>query len=420
MNEEFRIKKWWEPALRLLSFLVVTVVLLSVSCATHVVVAPAGKSEVTPLQWSQRLADSEMARSTAAPRWDYAAGLFAWSLLQLNAATRDPRYEIYAEDAIGPLIAPDGTIRGYHMDEYQLDALMPGRAVLALGRITHDDKYNNAAAILRRQLDTQPRTPDGGFWHKQRYTNQMWLDGVYMAEPFYAEYAKLGDPSGASFDDIAKQIELIDEHTYDPRTGLNYHAWDAARVQPWANPVTGCSSNFWARGEGWYAMALVDLLDDFPPDHPARAQILTILQKTMAGIARWQDRKTGLWWQVMNQGGRPGNYREATASAMFVYALAKSVNRGYLPAGYAKVARKGFAGIVKYLITDDGNGQWSLANCCSVAGLGFKNAAGRPRDGSFGYYVSEPVVKNDLKGVGPFILAGIEVQKLTGTSTKVQ
>ncbi len=214
---------------------------------------------------------------------------------------------------------------------------------------------------------------------------------------------------------MASQIRLIDEHTYDAKTGLNYHGWDAAKVQPWANPATGCSSNFWGRAEAWYAMALVDVLDFLPTNHPARPQIIATLQKTARGVARWQDAKTGLWWQVLDQGGRQGNYREATASAMFVYALAKGVNRGYLPDDFVPAIEKGYAGILENLVKQENDGSWSLTQCCQVAGLGFKNAEGQLRDGSFEYYVSEPVVKNDLKGIGPFILAGIEVEKLTET-----
>jgi unsaturated rhamnogalacturonyl hydrolase len=387
--------------------------------------APQTFSNATPLEWSARLADSVIAQRGDAPaykpggraKWDYSVGLFTLSLLKLNGETNNPRYVAYTTNVIGSFITDSGEVQTYVADEYQLDSLNSGKTVLALWQLTGDGRYQKAAALLRRQLDSQPRTFDGGFWHKQRYTNQMWLDGIYMAEPFYAEYTKLfgktNDLGGVSeFDDIAKQLGLIDEHTYDPKTGLNYHGWDAAKIQPWANPVTGCSSNFWGRADGWYAMALVDVLDYFPTNHPARPQIIAAFQKTCAGIVKWQDPQSGLWWQVMDQGGRKGNYLEATASAMFVYALAKGVNRGYLPRDNVPAIEKGYAGIVNNLIHDDGNGSWSLTQCCSVAGLGVASAAGRPRDGSFDYYVSEPIVKNDLKGVGPFILAGIELQQL--------
>ncbi len=263
------------------------------------------------------------------------------------------------------------------------------------------------------QLDDQPRTFDGGFWHKLRYTNQMWLDGIYMAEPFYAAMGRYFIKPDKAYDEVAKQIRLIDEHTYDAKSGLNYHGWDAAKIQPWANPATGCSSNFWGRALGWYAMALVDVLDYFPTNHPARPQIIATLQRLAVGVVKFQDAKTGLWWQVMDQGGRKGNYLEATASAMFVYALAKGVNCGYLSRDYVPAIEKGYAGIITNLIQPDGQNSWSLTHCCQVAGLGGSPSNGKMRDGSFDYYIGEPVVKNDLKGVGPFILAGIELQQLS-------
>lgn len=396
--------------------------LLLVSCVTNKSSVSKSRtySDATPLQWSGRLADSEMARlgdsldwtPDGKAKWSYTSGLFTLSLLKLNACAPDPRYVTFSENAIGTFISPDGMIQGYKPNEYQLDAINPGKTVLALWQIIRDPRYQKAAALLMKQLDSQPRTPDGGFWHKERYTNQMWLDGLYMADPFYAEYAKIFGGPAAAFDDVVKQIRLIDEHAYDVKTGLFYHGWDAAKVQSWANPATGCSSNFWGRAVGWYAMALVDTLDYFPANHPARPQIIATLQKLAAGVVKYQDAKTGLWWQVLDQGGRKGNYLEATASAMFVYALAKGVNHGYLSRDYVPAIEKGYAGIVTNLIKSDGKDGWSLTQCCSVSGLGFKNSAGIPRDGSFNYYVSEPVVDNDLKGVGPFILAGIELQHL--------
>jgi unsaturated rhamnogalacturonyl hydrolase len=264
---------------------------------------------------------------------------------------------------------------------------------------------------LAGQLYNQPRTFDGGFWHKQRYTNQMWLDGIYMAEPFYAEYGLQRINVFYIHKTIVKQFRLIDEHLYDAKSGLYYHGWDAAKIQSWANPVTGASSNFWGRADGWYAMALVDTLDFIPTNNPAQAELLAQLKKFSAGIVKWQDADSGLWWQVMDQGNRKGNYLEATASAMFVYALAKGVNDGELSRDIIPAILKGYNGIITKLIKFDGK-TISLTQCCSVAGLGSASANGRMRDGSFDYYVSEPVVENDLKGVGPFILAGIEVQKI--------
>ena len=374
----------------------------------------------TPLQWSVRMADSEIARRGDSlvwkpggkAKWDYTVGLFTLSLLKLDAQTPDPRYVKFAENTIGSFITTNGDIRGYKADEYQLDAINPGKTVLALWQITHEERYQKAATLLRRQLDTQPRTGDGGFWHKQRYPQQMWLDGLYMGAPFYAEYAWLFNGPVADYDDVAKQIRLVAEHTYDPTTGLFYHAWDETKEQPWAIKATGTSSNFWGRAIGWYAMALVDVLDFFPTNHPARPEIIATFQKLCSGVVKYQDPKTGLWYQVLDQGDRKGNYLEATASSMFVYAMAKGVNHGYLPQLYVPAIEKGYLGIIQSLIKNDGDGKWSLTQCCAVAGLGGTPSNGRARDGSFDYYVSEPIVSNDLKGIGPFILAGIEVRQL--------
>jgi unsaturated rhamnogalacturonyl hydrolase len=376
----------------------------------------------TPLQWSVRMADSEMARrgdslawkAGGKAKWDYTAGLFTLALLTLNESAPDARYVAFATNAIGSFISDNGNIHGYKADEYQLDALNPGKTALALWQLTHDKRYEDCARQLRRQFDTQPRTPEGGFWHKQRYPNQMWLDGLYMAEPFYAECAKLFN-TPKDFDDVAKQFQLVDEHLYDAKSGLFYHGWDSAKVQGWANPANGVSSNFWGRAVGWYAMACVDTLDFLPANHPARKQIIAELKKVSAGIVKWQDPGSGLWRQVMDQGNRKGNYPEATASAMFVYALAKGVNHGYLSHEYIPAILKGYNGLVTQLVKTDGH-RISLTQCCQVAGLG--NFAGKNRDGSFNYYVSEPIVENDLKGVGPFILAGIEVQQLVGSPVK--
>jgi unsaturated rhamnogalacturonyl hydrolase len=341
-------------------------------------------------------------------------GLFTLSLLKLNEQIPDARFVKFSEEKIGSLIVTNGFVRGYKQSEYQLDALNPGKTALVLfeSATNPDVLYLHACDHLVTQLGNQPRTFDGGFWHKQRYTNQMWLDGIYMAAPFYAAMGHYFITPNQAYDDVAKQIRLIDQHTYDAKSGLNYHGWDAAKIQSWANPATGCSSNFWGRAEGWYAMALVDVLDFIPTNHPARAEIIATLQKTAKGIVKWQDAKTGLWWQVMDAGNRKGNYLEATASAMFVYALAKGVNHGYLSRDLIPAIERGYAGIITNLITDDGGGKWSLTQCCSVAGLGGSPSNGHYRSGSFDYYISEPIVKNDLKGVGPFILAGIEMEKL--------
>jgi unsaturated rhamnogalacturonyl hydrolase len=239
----------------------------------------------------------------------------------------------------------------------------------------------------------------------------MWLDGLYMGEPFYAAYAaQFNEP--ADFDDITKQFALIAEHTYDPNVGLFYHGWDESKKMAWANPITGTSPCFWGRAIGWFAMAMVDVLDYLPKDHPARPAMLALLQKTAEGIVKYQDPKTGVWWQVTDQANRANNYLEASSSCMFVYTLAKAVNHGYLPASYIPAIRTGYQGIIQQFISTNPDGTISLNRICKVAGLD------RRRDGTYDYYtLHEPIVSNDLKGVGPFILVGIECQPLLGSET---
>lgn len=384
--------------------------------------APKEFSGATPLQWSVRMADSETERRGSSlawrpdgkAKWDYTAGLFTLSLLKLNQIVPTPAYVDFSKEAIGSFITADGKIQGYKLEDHNIDNIAPGKTVLALYELTKEERYKKAADLLRKQLDTHPRTSQGGFWHKQRYPSQMWLDGLFMGAPFYAEYTADFGGSTADFNDVVKQFMLIDEHLYDQKTGLYYHGWDEKRVQDWANKTTGLSSNFWGRGLGWFAMAQVDTLDFLPKNYAKRSDLIALVKKTADGIVKWQDADTGLWWQVLDQGGRKGNYREATASAMFVYSLAKAVNNGYLSKDYVPAILKGYHGIITQLIKTNGSGQISLTQCCSVAGLGYG------RDGSYEYYLREPVIDNDLKGVGPFILAGIEIQKLLGLPMQAQ
>lgn len=370
----------------------------------------------TPLQWSVRMADSETARlgdklawrPGGKAKWDYTAGLFTLSLLKLHEKVPTPAYVGFSKDSIGSFIAEDGNIQGYKAEDYNIDNVAPGKTVIALYEITKEERYKKCADLLRKQLEKHPRTSQGGFWHKQRYPWQMWLDGLFMGAPFYAEYTVDFKGPAADLDDVVKQFRLIDEHLYDVKSGLYWHGWDEKREQDWADKSTGRSANFWGRAVGWWIMALVDVLDFLPQDHPGRAEIIALIHKTSAGIVKHQDPASGLWWQVLDKGGKEGNYLEATASAMFVYSMAKAVNHGHLPREFVPAIVKGYEGIIRQFIKTDASGKISLTRCCSVAGLGYG------RDGSYEYYLREPIVDNDLKGVGPFILAGIELQKLLG------
>jgi unsaturated rhamnogalacturonyl hydrolase len=323
--------------------------------------------------------------------------------------TADRQYFDFIKHSMDKFVQPDGSIRTYNLSDHNLDFILCGRNVLMLYQQTHEDKYLKAVQTLREQLRTQPRTFDGGFWHKKRYPNQMWLDGLYMAEPFYAEYAAIFHEDTA-FNDIARQFILMEKHSRDEKTGLLYHAWDASKNERWADPQTGRSPNFWGRAMGWYGMALVDALDQFPANHPRRKELLAILQRYAVAVQRWQDKPTGLWYEVLDKGTEKGNYQEASVSCMFVYTLAKAVRQKYLPASYIPIAQKGYAGIIKKFIRTDDKGLLALDGTVQVGGLG-----GKPyRDGSYAYYLSEKVITNDAKGVGAFILAATEIEWLKG------
>lgn len=393
------------------------VLLLAVGCSS--VRSPAGASGAalingaSPLEWSARLADAQISREGrglqwkegGSKKWDYAAGLFALSLLKLNEKRPNPQHVEFATAMMDSFVTPDGQIRTYTPEDYNIDNLNPGKTLFALGDISKKASYRKALETLRQQLRDHPRTREGGFWHKKRYPSQMWLDGLYMGAPFYAEYLHRYGPR-EDFDDVVRQFRIMHRHAYDPRTGLHFHGWDEEKQQPWADPATGTSSNFWGRGLGWFSMALVDVLDFLPADHPGRQELILLLNVTCEGVVKHQDKETGLWWQVLDQGGREGNYLEATAAAMFVYALAKGVNKGYLKRSFSASALTGYRGILEKHIRMEADGKVALMSCCQVAGLGYG------RDGSYAYYLREPVVENDLKGVGPFILAGIEIQAL--------
>ncbi len=354
--------------------------------------------------WSVRMADSVMRRN-APFHWHYEYGLMHWALEQVWLKTGDAKYQDYIKRDIDQLADAGENIKTYSAQEYNLDQINPGRIFFPLYRKTGDGKYKQAACLLREQLRGQPRTSEGGFWHKKIYPYQMWLDGIYMASPFYAEFGKTLDEP-AAFDDVAQQIIIIEKHTRDSKTGLLYHAWDESKQQRWANPETGCSPHFWGRAMGWYAMAIVDVLDYLPQDHAKRQEILAIFERMIAALVSVQDKSTGLWYQVLDQGNCTDNYLEASGSCMFVYSIAKAVRQGYLPRADLDVAHKGYQGILDNLIRVDEQGLVNLEKTCGGAGLG-----GTPyRDGSYEYYVGEKIVTNDYKGVGPFILASIEIE----------
>jgi unsaturated rhamnogalacturonyl hydrolase len=362
--------------------------------------------------WSVAVAQSVMRRNPQTHRrWDYTQGVVLGAIERVGLARNDRAMLDYVQTNMDRWIKPDGSIQGYEMAEYNIDEISQGRLLFGLWERTADERYRKAADVLRQQLRTHPRTPEGGFWHKQIYPQQMWLDGLYMGQPFFAEYAAaFNEP--AAYDDIAKQFLLVSRRTRDPRTSLMYHAWDYARAQPWADSVSGLSPHFWGRAMGWYVMGVVETLEHFPADHPDRPAIIQTLRDAAEGIARVQDPVTGLWWNVMDQPNRAGNYLEASSSSMFAYALARAARLGWIDARYRDVAARGFDGLLANLVRENGDGTVSLINVVQVSGLGGnRRSDGSYRDGSYAYYVSEPVVTDDYKGVGPFILAALELER---------
>jgi unsaturated rhamnogalacturonyl hydrolase len=338
-------------------------------------------------------------------KWTYDQGVVLEGIAAVWQRTGDPKYFNYIKKSMDFFVAKNGSIKSYDLDNYNIDNVKNGRSLLLLYKVTGDTKYLTAAQTLRQQLSTHPRTAEGGFWHKKIYPHQMWLDGLYMAQPFYAEYSALAHDWSA-FNDIALQFILMEKNSIDTKTGLLYHGYDESREQKWANPVTGRSSHFWGSAMGWYGMGLVDALEHFPANHPKRDSLLQILSRFAKTVQSVQDAKSGVWYDILDRPTGKGNYLESSASSMFVYALAKAVRLGYLPESYLDVARKGYAGMQKEFIETVNADKINLMKTVSVSGLG-----GKPyRDGSYEYYLSEKVITNDPKGVGSFLLASNEME----------
>ena len=360
------------------------------------------------------MADSEMKRNPDprlldfrdSPKWEYTNGLICTAMLKVWEKTGDSTYFNYAKSYADSMILDDGTILTYKKSDYNIDRINPGKFVMELYKLTGEEKYKMVLDTLRDQMRYHPRTSEGGFWHKKRYPHQMWLDGLYMDSPFLAQYALEFDEP-ALFNDVTNQVYLIDKYTWDPEKELYFHGWDESREQRWSDPETGRSPHAWGRAMGWFAMALVDMLDFFPADHPKRADIEKIHRK-MADVIVAQQDTSGLWWQVIDRPGDEGNYLEGSVSSMFTYFLLKSANNQYLGQEYADAGRKGYNSIVDKLIKENEDGTISLTQVCGVAGLG-----GDPyRDGSYEYYINEVIRDNDPKGVGPFIMASLEFEYL--------
>lgn len=369
----------------------------------------ANKTGEADMKWSLKMANSVLARSDSLihyvdgkPKWAYDVALLGMAVDKLGNI--DAKYSKYMEDWVNYFVRPDGSVIDYKLEEYNLDRIFPGRNIMTVYKRHPDAKYKIALDNFIEQLKTHPKTHSGGYWHKKIYLWQMWLDGIYMASPYMAQYAKEFNSPGW-FDAATFQTKLIYEKTLDQQSGLLMHAWDESRTQKWCDPVTGKSHYPWSRAMGWYILAIEDILEYLPENHPDRADLITILQKTCDALLKVQDTKTGLWFQVLNQGEKEGNYLEGSGSAMYTYAFARGAHKGYLDKKYLQIASNAFDGIIKELITVDEKGLVTMHNICGGCGLG-----GNPyRDGSFEYYINEKRVDNDTKGVAPFIMAALEL-----------
>lgn len=360
--------------------------------------------------WSRKVADTILGQCREdglhpypLERWAYVPGMLLMAMGRAGRQLGDERYSSFMQRHMDLYIGEDGSIRTYSLEEYNLDQINQGKNLFMQYESTGAERYAKAAHTLATQLIGQPRTSEGGFWHKKVYPFQMWLDGLYMASPFLAEYAKTFDRPDLT-DETAHQLLLVERRTRDPRTGLLYHGWDESKEQEWADSLTGRSPNFWSRAMGWYAMAIVDCLEHFPVAHPKRGTIVGIYERMCHALVRVQEPESGLWYQVLDQGDRKGNYLEATGSIMFVYSMAKGLRLGYLSPVFRSAMLQGYEGIVGRLVTEDEQGV-HLHQICHGAGLS------KDRNGSFDYYVSEAVVSDHYMGVGPLLLAALEVER---------
>lgn len=364
--------------------------------------------------WSVRMAESEMVRNPESwqvdfqpsLKWDYCHGLELGAMMDVYDRYGDAKFYEYALAYADTMVNEDGTIKKYKLTDYSLDRINSGKMLFRIYEQTKNDKYKKALDLLRSQFEGQPRNADGGFWHKKVYPNQMWLDGLYMGTPFLAEYAYRNNEPQA-YQEVINQIKIVARHTYDPANGLFRHACDVSKREKWADKETGQSQHCWGRALGWYMMAIVDDLDFIPQHEPGRDTVLVILNHIAETLKKYQSPE-GLWYQVMDKSGEPGNYLESSCSAMFVYSLFKAVRKGYIPSSYFAVARKGYEGILNEFIKVDENGLVSITKACAVAGLGGKNY----RMGDYDYYIHEQIRDNDPKAVGPFILASLEWEGL--------
>jgi len=365
-------------------------------------------SETAMLLWP----DSFQLSTPGKPvKWSYDLGVILKGMEEVWRLTDDQKWFDYIQKMMDFYVREDGSISRYRLEEYNIDHINNGKVLLFLYNETGAEKYRKAVQLLRRQLSTHPRTSEGGFWHKQIYPYQMWLDGLYMAQPFYAAYAQaFGEDT--IYNDVVRQFGLMEKYARDSTTGLLYHGWDESREQAWADGTTGRSPHVWGRAFGWYGMALVDALDFFPEGNQGKDSLQAILNRWATAALAAQDVESGLWYDIIDMPERNGNYFESSACAMIVYTLLKGIRMKYLDEDMADAATRGYDGIVDRFLSQDAAGNYHFEGTVKVSGLG-----GKPyRDGSFDYYISEPAIRDDPKGLGAFIKCSVEMEKRNRSS----
>ena len=345
--------------------------------------------------------------------WNYIDGCMIKAVMEMYTITKEQKYLDFADAFVDFKVSDDGSIDGYRVEELNLDNINAGKTLFELYDITGKEKYLKAIRLIYSQIEQMPRTPSGNFWHKNIYPNQVWLDGLYMCQPFYMEYEKRFN-EGRNCDDIYRQFSNVIKNMRDPLTGLYYHAYDESREMYWCDTVTGLSQNFWLRALGWYSMALLDTVEKVGDD-PRAEEMKQAFADLMAALVKYQD-ASGMWYQLVNLGQMEDNYLETSGTAILSYALLKGTRLGYLPKECAEAGKKAFAGICDKYLSEDEQGKMHLGGICLVAGLGGK----QHRDGTYAYYMSEPVVADDAKGVGPFLLAYTEMRRLGDVSTFIK
>ncbi len=349
----------------------------------------------------------ESIRQGKKPHWNYIDGCMITSLLKISNISGEMKYFDFAENFIDAYVQEDGTILGYDKSTYNLDDLNEGRVLFELYEKTGKEKYRLAIEKQIEQLTEQPRTCTGNFWHKLIYPHQIWLDGIYMAQVFSAMSAQY---QGKDLSDVLMQIQNVEKLMKDEKTGLYYHGCDCSKSAFWADPETGLSKNFWLRSIGWFSVAMADLIE--LADQKTASEISRIFTQLMKDIAVFQDEETGMYWQVVDAPGKEGNYLETSGSAMIAYAMLKGARLKVLDASFGELGQKTFEGICRKYLDFNEQGELNLGGICLVAGLGPEH--NRRRDGSYEYYISEPVVENDAKGVAPFILCYTEILQRKG------